>query len=137
MKPTAIRVLQPFKEPLRLYAASQRSAFSTSCSFSENPTAINQKQKTSAPNARWLDDVRSRIAKCIMSGLKEPQMDQASAMLAEIAKDWRELLAGSEGFLTSPGRRGLYRQAVVWGEMVSGEGIADRDRMADLKDFLS
>lgn len=72
-----------------------------------------------------------------MSGLKEPQMDQASAMLAEIAKDWRELLAGSEGFLTSPGRRGLYRQAVVWGEMVSGEGIADRDRMADLKDFLS
>jgi len=57
-----------------------------------------------------------------MSGLEEPQMDQASAILAEIAQDWRELLAGSEGFLTGPGRRGLYRQAVVWGEMVSSLG---------------
>ena len=31
----------------------------------------------------------------------------------------RELVAGSEGFLTGRQWRGLYRQEVVWGEMVS------------------
>lgn len=45
-------------------------------------------------------------------------MDEASAMLQELARDWRELLAGGEGYLTGPARRGLYKQAVVWGEMV-------------------
>jgi len=30
----------------------------------------------------------------------------------------RELAAGSEGFLTGRQWRGLYRQEVVWGEMV-------------------
>ena len=33
--------------------------------------------------------------------------------------DWRELLAGSEGFLTGRGRAGYERREVVWGEMVS------------------
>lgn len=31
----------------------------------------------------------------------------------------RELVAGSEGFLTGKQWRGLFRQEVVWGEMVS------------------
>lgn len=44
------------------------------------------------------------------------QTDEAGSILREIARDWRELLAGSEGFLTSKERRGLYRQEVVWGE---------------------
>lgn len=39
--------------------------------------------------------------------------------MKEIAEDWRELVAGSEGFLTGKQHRGLYRQQVVWGEMVS------------------
>ncbi len=35
-----------------------------------------------------------------------------------VAKDWRELLAGSEGFLTGRGRVGLEAREVEWGEMV-------------------
>lgn len=37
-----------------------------------------------------------------------------------VARDWRELLAGSEGFLTGRGRAGIEGREVVWGEMVSG-----------------
>ncbi|KAF4556330.1 Hypothetical protein D9617_1g082060 [Elsinoe fawcettii] len=47
------------------------------------------------------------------------QTKEATGILESIARDWRELVAGSEGYLTAPGRRGLYRQAVVWGEMDS------------------
>ena len=36
-----------------------------------------------------------------------------------VARDWRELLAGSEGFLTGRGRAGYEGREVVWGEMVS------------------
>jgi hypothetical protein len=36
----------------------------------------------------------------------------------QIARDWRELIAGSEGYLTDATRRGLFRQSVAWGEMV-------------------
>ncbi len=35
-----------------------------------------------------------------------------------VAKDWRELLGGSEGFLTGKGRAGLESREVEWGEMV-------------------
>lgn len=37
-------------------------------------------------------------------------------MLRALASEWRELLAGSDGFLTGE-RRGLEGQRVVWGEM--------------------
>jgi len=39
-----------------------------------------------------------------------------------VARDWRELLAGSEGFLVGKGRAGLEGQEVVWGEMVCAVG---------------
>jgi hypothetical protein len=53
-----------------------------------------------------------------MFGLKPEQTAEAGSMLEEIAMDWRELLAGSEGFLTGRNRTGLHRHKVVWGEMV-------------------
>lgn len=54
----------------------------------------------------------------MMFGLKPEQVEEAGLILKEIARDWRELIAGSEGFLTGKGRGGLHRQCVVWGEMV-------------------
>lgn len=55
-----------------------------------------------------------------MFGLSTPeQVAVAGGVLREIAVDWRELVAGSEGFLTGRDRRGLFRQEVVWGEMDS------------------
>jgi len=74
----------------------------------------------SAPSfsPRWLSDVKKRIGKCISFGLNARQTEETGALLRIIAKDWKELLASSEGFLTGEGRQGLERQAVVWGEMV-------------------
>lgn len=73
---------------------------------------------TSSLPPRWLSDVKSRIGKCIMFGISPAQTSEAGSILQEVARDWRELVAGSEGYLTGEGRRGLYRQEVVWGEMV-------------------
>lgn len=77
----------------------------------------------SAANAqlspRWLSDVKTRVGACITFGLTPPQLALAGSILEEIAEDWRELVAGSEGFLTSPTRRGLHRWPVAWGEQDS------------------
>lgn len=56
-----------------------------------------------------------------MFGIDEAQTNEAGSILQEVSADWRELLAGSEGFLTGKEYRGLYRQEVVWGEMVGCE----------------
>ena len=83
------------------------------CRFSSTKTPATEKL-----SPRWLSDVRARIGKCIMFGIDDVQTNEAGSILQEISSDWRELLAGSEGFLTGEEYRGLYRQEVVWGEMV-------------------
>ncbi|TKA65706.1 hypothetical protein B0A55_11129 [Friedmanniomyces simplex] len=74
---------------------------------------------TGSLSPRWLSDVKQRIGRCLTFGTDEHQTQQAGQVLSEIARDWRELVAGSEGFLTSAKRRGIYRQEVVWGEQDS------------------
>ena len=79
----------------------------------------SQKPATASLSPRWLSDVKQRVGKCITFGLQPDQTAEAGEILAVVAKDWRELAAGSEGFLTGPDRRGMHRQEVVWGEMDS------------------
>lgn len=83
------------------------------------------KPSDKALNPRWLSDVKTRIGKCIMFGLSTEQTKEACSVLQEVALDWRGLVAGSEGFLTEKDRTGLYRQAVVWGEMVEASSLAE------------
>lgn len=52
-------------------------------------------------------------------GLPEDQFDRAGAVLKMLALDWRDLTAGSEGFMTSKGRRGMWKRKIEWGDMVS------------------
>ena len=73
---------------------------------------------TDALPARWLSDLKKRIGKCIIFGLRPEQTDEAGSILRILAKGWRALLAGSEGYLVGRGRAGLERHKVVWGEMV-------------------
>ncbi|KAF2121953.1 thioesterase-like superfamily-domain-containing protein [Lophiotrema nucula] len=82
------------------------------------PSGKDEPGTTASLNPRWLSDVKARIGKCINFGLRTEQTQEACLILEEIAKDWRHLLAGSEGFLTDKNRIGLFRQEVVWGEMV-------------------
>jgi hypothetical protein len=53
-----------------------------------------------------------------MFGIDAEQTAEAGEILMEMSQDWRELVAGSEGYLTGKEWRGLFRQEVVWGEMV-------------------
>lgn len=71
---------------------------------------------------RWLSELKARIGKCLLFGLKPAQIDEAGGILSIVARDWRELLAGSEGFLVGKGRAGLEGHQVVWGEMVGFPG---------------
>lgn len=67
-------------------------------------------------NPRWLSDTKARIGKCVTFGMSSELVDQAAKTLREISADWRNLVAGSEGFLTDPKRAGLHKHAIVWGE---------------------
>lgn len=62
--------------------------------------------------------VKTRVGKCLMFGLRPDQDQDAGHILQQLARDWRELVAGSEGYLTGWKNRGLFRQNVAWGEMV-------------------
>ena len=73
---------------------------------------------------RWLADVKKRIGKCVNFGLRPMQVDEAGRILRVLARDWKELLAGSEGFLVGRSRAGLERHRVVWGEMVCACGAS-------------
>jgi len=84
-------------------------------------TATAPAPATTALSPRWLSDVKMRIGKCIMFGMKSEETEEAGAILEQISRDWRELVAGSEGFLIAEPWEGLYRQEVVWGDMVVWE----------------
>ncbi|KAK3366124.1 thioesterase-like superfamily-domain-containing protein [Lasiosphaeria ovina] len=70
------------------------------------------------PPSRWITELRTRVGRCISFGCDNQQISRAAAVARAIALEWRDLLAGSEGFLTG-GRRGLDRQKIAWGEMDS------------------
>jgi len=68
---------------------------------------------------KWLSSIKERIGKCILFGLQPEQVNRAAEVLKVIAWDWKDLVAGSEGFLTSKDKAGLIGHRVSWGEMDS------------------
>jgi hypothetical protein len=68
-----------------------------------------------------------------MFGMDATQTQKAAEICEVLGRDWRELLAGSEGFLTGEKRAGLLRHKVVWGEMDSMVSLDGR-RGGSLKD---
>lgn len=117
MRPLTIRptLLRPSAPTVLPFAQCTRVPVPRPPQYRFSSTDVPATEKLSP---RWLSDVRTRIGKCIMFGINEAQTNEAGSILQEVASDWRELLAGSEGFLTGEEYRGLYRQEVVWGEMV-------------------
>jgi len=87
---------------------------------------------TAPLNSRWLSDLKRRIGKCVTFGLKAAQVEEAGLISKELARDWRELVAGSEGFLTDRTRRGLHRHNVVWGDMVCKRYCVERSFCREL-----
>lgn len=48
--------------------------------------------------------------------MPSPLVKEAGQVLEVLARDWCDLVAGSEGFLTDKRRAGLTSQAIVWGQ---------------------
>ena len=98
---------------------SSRTTYKLSLITNRSFGTTNQRQLPPLLPSRWLSDIRSRLGKCIIFGLKPAQVDEAGDILRVLTREWRELLAGSEGFLVGKRRAGLEGQQVVWGEMAS------------------
>lgn len=65
----------------------------------------------------WLSDLKTRMGKCIVFGLQPAQLNEAGDILRIVAGNWRELVAGSEGFLVG------HRREELEGHVVVGDGI--------------
>lgn len=59
------------------------------------------------------------MGKCIVFGLQPAQLDEAGDILRIVAGKWRELVAGSEGFLVGHRSEGLKGQIFVGDGIVS------------------
>lgn len=68
---------------------------------------------------RWLTDIKARVGKCISFGMPPKLVDEASTVLQELGANWRDLVIGSEGFVTEPRRAGLDRVPIQWGDQDS------------------
>jgi len=83
-------------------------------------TASRHEDSSTAPakalNPRWLSDLKARLGKCIQFGMNPEQTTAAGVLLAEVTRDWRSLLAGSEGYLTHPLRAGISSTPIDWGD---------------------
>lgn len=97
--------------------------------------SVGSPEAAAAPlSTRWLSDVKRRIGHCITFGLKPEQTVEAGSILEEISRNWRQLVAGSEGYLTGPKRRSMFRRPVAWGDMDSmGHGKVSRARWTKMR----
>ena len=102
------------KKLVQRLAQAQRSV---SCQrFISSVRAQQDKEIVSKTNPRWLSDLKARIGKCVQFGMNEQQIAKAGLLLAEVAKDWKALLAGSEGYLVDKRRAGISSVPINWGD---------------------
>ncbi|KAH8427966.1 thioesterase family protein [Aspergillus melleus] len=95
-------------KPMNVLQKQRLAALPFQCSIrctrflSTSPTAQDARhpdpktpRKPHDIDPRWLTTTKRRIGKCMMFGLKPPQVQEAGDILQQIARDWRELIAGS------------------------------------------
>lgn len=111
----APRALCSRASTIRVLSSPPLRPFSSTTHYAQ----ANTKPPTEALNPRWLSDVKSRLGQCIHFGMNETQTTAAGLLLAEVSRDWRSLLAGSEGYLTHPLRAGISSVPINWGDQDS------------------
>src|SRR5690554_4335371 len=117
-----MRLVRPFFHRFReLQTSGISRSFSSTRNLYKSPARVDG-APTDSPrevplSPRWLSDLKSRIEKIRDSS--PGKIENASILSDDIEARWLELLAGPEGFPTSPEWRGLDGREIVWGEMVS------------------
>ncbi|KAL2860714.1 thioesterase family protein [Aspergillus lucknowensis] len=118
------RSLRLISTPSRVSIPGTRAFSASAQRDNAQPQSQPPRSKPTSPkphdiDPRWLTITKRRVGRCIMFGLKPHQIQEAGEIVQRITRDWRELIAGSEGYLTDATRRGLFRQSVAWGEMAA------------------
>ena len=63
----------------------------------------------------FLPEIKSRVGKCIMFGVKEDQTQHTAQISRLVADRWKNIVVGEEGFVA----KDSLTDRVRWGEMVS------------------
>ncbi|KAJ3494030.1 hypothetical protein NLG97_g4345 [Lecanicillium saksenae] len=103
---------------LRASAAPQiaRRAFGTTSTRQDKSATTTN----TAPNSRWLSDMRSRLATGISKRADDTKVvAQLKRLMSYLDQHWLNLSAGREGYLVEPQWRGLDKHEIAWGEMDS------------------
>lgn len=121
----------PSLTPRPITSTSRIASFSSSAvdnsrapAQAHGPKKAAAAAETNSLSPQWLSELRTRVGRCITFGISEAQAGEAGSILQEVARDWRSLVAGREGYLTSGSGEGggdsagLFRHGVVWGEQV-------------------
>ncbi len=101
----------------RSTGATRRALSSTSVQKHNGASAAPAE---TAPNSRWLSDMRHRLSTGISKRADEPKIvSQLKHHMSYLDQHWLNLSAGREGFLIEPQWRGLDKHNIAWGDMVS------------------
>lgn len=97
-----------------------RRAFTSQAGLrGDTTTAATSAAAETAPNSRWLSDMRNRVAQGITKRAEEPKVvTQLKHHMSYLDQHWLSLSAGREGYLSEPHWRGLDKHNVAWGDMV-------------------
>ncbi|RDW83425.1 hypothetical protein BP5796_04916 [Coleophoma crateriformis] len=99
--------------------SSLRTCTPTPCFTNKHLRQSSTASARRSSPSKWLGESKERIGKCLKFGTDKEQTQEAADMLATLGREWRQLVAGGEGFVTRPGGEGMLRQRVVWGDMDS------------------
>lgn len=81
-------------------------------------------RSTGAPTYRSLV---SRLGYITNNGVSLETASATADILKCISSEWRDLIAGAEGYLTAKDRRGISGRMVDWGDMVRWEFLKNED----------
>ncbi|UNI15905.1 hypothetical protein JDV02_002391 [Purpureocillium takamizusanense] len=96
---------------------SRRHLSSAAAARNPNRDSVESEPKSAVLNPRWLGDLRSRIKQSLSRAQSENDAAPLREQLDRLDRQWVDLLAGREGFLTEPRWRGLDKHSVAWGDM--------------------
>ncbi|KAM3474870.1 hypothetical protein MY8738_007668 [Beauveria namnaoensis] len=98
--------------------SATRRAFSSTCVRKQDEASAAPAE--TAPNSRWLSDIRNRLSTGISKRAEEPKvLAQLKHHMSYLDQHWLNLSAGREGYLTEPQWRGLDKHSIAWGDMDS------------------
>ncbi|KAI1215155.1 uncharacterized protein F4807DRAFT_23472 [Annulohypoxylon truncatum] len=107
--------------PIASAQARRADPFNSSNTINSPSRAYSSESKKESeliPSGHWYNEIKERLGKCILFGCSRGQARKIASLLRDATTEWRDLIAGSAGFLTT-GNSGFVDQKVAFGETAS------------------